>query len=264
MPNRKTVLAFMAHPDDAEILCAGTLIHLGQLGWDVHIATAANGDCGSTELGRKEIAAVRCEEAKNAAARIDATYHCLGISDVEVTYESKNIHKAIDLFRVINPSLIITHPRHDYMLDHEQTHLLARAASFAFAVPNASTLPVPQGACVPYMYYADPLEGRDPYSGQIVEPSTWIDISSVIQDKADMLACHASQRQWLQKHHRIDEYILAMKHHGEMRGDPYGCAYAETFVQHRGHAFPQDDLLSDLLGTKCQSAVEAGHGQIDQ
>ncbi len=37
----------MAHPDDAEILCAGTLIRLAQSGWEVHIATVAAGDCGT-------------------------------------------------------------------------------------------------------------------------------------------------------------------------------------------------------------------------
>ena len=44
---RKTVLAFMAHPDDAELLCAGALIRLADAGWEVHIATATPGDCGT-------------------------------------------------------------------------------------------------------------------------------------------------------------------------------------------------------------------------
>lgn len=260
MMTEKIVMTLMAHPDDAEILCAGTLIRLAEHGWQVHIATAANGNCGSVELGREAIAAVRHEEAKIAAARIGATYHCLGISDVEVAYSEQNIRKAIDLFRQVNPSLVITHPRHDYMLDHEQTHLLARGASFAFAAPNASSLPMPEHASVAYLYYADPLEGRDPYSGQLVTPTALIDISEVMQAKSDMLACHVSQRQWLQKHHGMDEYILAMQRHSAMRGESCGCAYAEAFVQHKGHAYPQDDLLSRLLEPQRKSAVEHING----
>jgi hypothetical protein len=31
-------LALLAHPDDAEILCAGTLIRLADAGWQIHIA----------------------------------------------------------------------------------------------------------------------------------------------------------------------------------------------------------------------------------
>lgn len=133
------------------------------------------------------------------------------------------------------------------MLDPEQTHLLARAASFAFAIPNASSLPLPLGAVIPHLYYADPQEGSDPYSGEVVEPTSLIDISDVMQAKSQMLACHVSQREWLRKHYGMDEYIDAMQRHGAMRGQLCHCDFAEAFVQHRGHAYPQDDLLSCLL-----------------
>ena len=53
------LLAFAAHPDDAEILCAGTLIRLADAGWKVHIATATAGDCGSMTLPANEIAEIR-------------------------------------------------------------------------------------------------------------------------------------------------------------------------------------------------------------
>ena len=47
----QTILS-LAHPDDAEFLCAGTLIRLKQEhGWEVHIASMTPGDCGSVEHG---------------------------------------------------------------------------------------------------------------------------------------------------------------------------------------------------------------------
>ena len=55
--HRKVVLAFMAHPDDAEFLCTGTLIRLADAGWEVHIATATPGDCGTTTETRWAIGA---------------------------------------------------------------------------------------------------------------------------------------------------------------------------------------------------------------
>ena len=238
----------MAHPDDAEIFCGGTLIRLAELGWQVHLATAARGDCGSMDLSREEIARIRYDEGVAAAKSIGGTYHCLGLSDLNVIFDANSNRLVIDLFRQVNPSLVITHPRNDYMLDHEQTHLLARSACFAYSVPNASELPLLAGAVTPYLYYADPLEGCDPYTGQWVEPSVLIDISQQIQAKSDMLACHASQREWLREHHGMDHYIHSMQHHGQIRGKLAGCAYAEAFVQHRGHPYPQDDLLSELLG----------------
>ncbi|WP_315851083.1 PIG-L family deacetylase [Blastopirellula marina] len=244
---KPVVLCFMAHPDDAEILCGGVLIRLGQLGWDVHIATAANGDCGSENLGREEIAAIRKQEGIAAAHSIGGTYHTLAEPDVNVVFDQATNRKAIDLFRQINPTLVITHPREDYMLDHEQTHLLARSAAFSFPIPNASSLPRLPNAHIPHLYYADPVEGKDPYTGQMVTPTTVIDISAQIDQKAEMLACHASQRDWLRAHHGMDEYLEAMKRFSAHRGSLIGVDYAEAFRQHLGHAFPENDLLAELL-----------------
>ncbi len=244
---RRVALAFMAHPDDMEILCGGTLVRLGQLGWTLHIATATSGDCGSATVGPDQISAQRRQEARRAADLLGATYHCLEERDVQVIFDRPTNRKTIDLFRTIAPTVVFTHPRHDYMLDHEQVHLLARSACFSYAMPNASSLPRIEGSIVPHLYYADPVEGLDPYTGQPVAPTTLVDITTVIDRKTELLACHASQRQWLRAHHGMDEYIDAMKRHGAARGQLAGAPYAEAFVQHRGHAFPHDDLLATLL-----------------
>src|SRR4029453_3597615 len=57
--NGEGVLAFMAHPDDAEFLCAGTLARLKERGYRIQIATLTAGDGGSRELGPEEIARAR-------------------------------------------------------------------------------------------------------------------------------------------------------------------------------------------------------------
>ena len=102
MPAReKTALAFLAHPDDAEILCAGTLARLGELGWNVHIATATPGDCGSMTEGPEAISARRLIEARAAADVIGATYHCLDERDGVIVYDKPTVRKAIELFRAL-------------------------------------------------------------------------------------------------------------------------------------------------------------------
>ncbi len=246
-PKRRVAMTLLAHPDDAEILCAGTLIRLADAGWEIHIATVAAGDCGSATLGRAEIAAIRRQEGIQAAAKIGATYHCLDEPDVHVAFDKPTISKAIDLLRKVAPALLFTHPRHDYMLDHEQVHLLARAAAFSYAIPNASQLPLIDGSAIPWLYYCDPVEGRDPYSGDLITPTTCIDITPQLDRKIEMLACHASQRDWLRAHHGMDEYIDAMKRYSAERGKQIGAEYAEAFIQHRGHPFPTNDLLSSLF-----------------
>jgi len=246
-PQRRVAMTLLAHPDDAEILCAGTLIRLADASWEIHIATVANGDCGSATLGREEIASLRHREGLAAAAKIGATYHCVGEPDVHVAFDKPAIQKVIDLMRRLAPTLLFTHPRHDYMLDHEQTHLLARAGAFSYPIPNASTLPRIDGSAIPWLYYCDPVEGRDPYTLSPTVPTTYVDISAQIDRKIDALACHASQREWLHSHHGMDEYIDSMKRQSAQRGSEAGVAYAEAFVQHRGHPFPQSDLLAELL-----------------
>ena len=245
---RRVALAFLAHPDDAEILCGGTLLRLSDLGWAIHVITASPGDMGAVDLSPDEIADVRRREAAAAADVLGGSYRCLEERDVRVTFRRESIDKAIDAFREINPTLVFTHPRHDYMLDHEQTHLLARAAAFSFPIPHASALPLGEGARIPHLYYIDPIEGLDPYSGEPVTPTTVVDISAVLDRKVEALTCHASQREWLRSHHGMDHYVESMRAHSASRGELIGTAAGEAFIQHRGHAFPADDLLGDVLG----------------
>jgi LmbE family N-acetylglucosaminyl deacetylase len=237
----------MAHPDDAEFLCAGTLVRLAEAGWEIHMATLTPGDCGTVGESSWGISARRVEEARQAASLLGATYHCLDERDGLVVYDKPTLRKCIDIFRCVAPSLVFTHAAKDYMMDHEMASLLVRAASFVYAAPNASEIPRREGSCVPYLYYCDPVEGIDPL-GNPVEPTTVVDISEQLEKKTVMLACHASQREWLRAHHGNDEYLDSMKRLSAMRGVPVGVPAAEAFVQHRGHAYPRDDLLATLFG----------------
>lgn len=243
---RKVALSILAHPDDAEILCAGTLIRLSQAGWEVHIATMTAGDCGTTTHSPQAISALRTEEARKAAALIGATYHCMAELDGLVVYDKPTILKIADFFRRIAPTLVFAHPREDYMLDHEQAHLLARSASFLYAAPNISRLPIIAGSGIPHLYYCDPIGGVSPL-GVPIKPSTVIDIAKQQEQKLAMLATHASQREWLRAHHGMDEYIEATKRHDADRGKLINSSAAEAFVQHRGHAYPENDILAELF-----------------
>lgn len=240
------VLTLLAHPDDAEILCAGTLLRLADRGWEVHIATATAGDCGTATLPPEEISRIRIGEARAAAARIGGTYHCLGLLDGKVTYDQPSLQLYFDLLREVSPTLVFSHPRRDYMMDHEVVHQLARAATFVYAARNISTRPLSPDAHVPHLYYCDPIGGTDELGHEVV-PTLTVDISAVQERKLQMLACHASQREWLRHHHGMDEYLESTRAHDAHRGKRIGTAAAEAFVQHRGHAYPHNDLLAELL-----------------
>jgi hypothetical protein len=93
----------------------------------------------------------------------------------------------------------------------------------------------------------DPVEGKDNFGAE-VKAGTIVDITSVMDTKEKMLCCHESQRNWLLKHHGIDNYVIAMKALGQKRGKEINCGFAEGFRQHLGHAYPQDNILKSELG----------------
>ena len=258
------VLSVLAHPDDAEFLCAGTLLRLvREHGWQAHIATMTPGDCGSAELPPDEISRIRRAEGARAAELLGGRYHCLEERDLLITYGERALDRVTRLLREVRPRLVLTHSPADYMLDHEMTSTVVRAAAFAAPIPNflRERGHPPPLEHIPHLYYCDPIEGKDAL-GRDVAPSFCIDISGVIDDKAAMLACHASQRQWLLKHHGIDQYSIAMREWGARRGQGCGVAFAEGFRQHLGHSYPQDNLLGDLFREASGGRKSAGPASV--
>lgn len=244
----KTILCVLAHPDDAEFLCAGTLARLArEKDFKVHIATMTAGDCGSATQGAEEIAAIRRTEGKTAASIIQGEYHCLEEKDLLVFYSRSPLEKVTRLIRKVNPSIILTHSPSDYMMDHEQTSAIVRAATFCAPIPNFDsshgTKPISH---IPHLYYCDPIEGVDPM-GNKIKPQFLIDITSTLETKSQMLAAHASQRDWLLKHHGMDQYLISMRDFAAQQGKEIGVPAAEGFRQHLGHSYPQDNILISLL-----------------
>jgi len=246
MEDNKVVLSIGAHPDDAEFLYAGTLALLHQRGWQVHIATMTPGDGGTVEYSREEISRIRKAEATKGAALLDGTYHCLECNDIFIMYDRPTLLKTIELVRKVRPRIVVTLSPSDYMVDHETASKLAQTACFCCGVVNVETPGAEPFEPVPYLYYADPVEGKDKLGAEI-RPSTVVDITAVMDTKEKMLCCHESQRNWLLKHHGIDAYVDAMKALGRKRGAEIGGHFAEGFRQHLGHAYPHDNILKKEL-----------------
>ncbi len=244
--NKRTVLAVGAHPDDLEILCAGTLALLHTRGWNVECATMTPGDCGSATQTRADISAIRKKEAAASAALLNGTYHCLECDDVFITYDRPTLLKVIKLLRQVRPEIVFTMSPADYMVDHEMTSSVVRTACFSAGMNNIHTDGIEPIPNIPHLYYLDPVEGKD-ILGTAVQPTTIVDISSTIGKKEQMFLCHESQRSWLTTHHRTAEHVATMRTLSTMRGTMVGVPYAEGFRQHRGHAYPQDNILEQEL-----------------
>lgn len=243
------ILAIHAHPDDIELQCAGTLGLLKDRGHEIVYCTMTAGDLGSMELSRKEIAAVRRGEAEAAAKLLGADYLCGEFADLAIFNNDESRRKVTEIIRTARPAIVITAPPQDYHCDHEATSQLVRDACFSATVPNYRTHqwdPAPPLDHIPHLYYVDPIEGTD-YFGTPMNPEFIVDVSAKIDLKLEMLACHASQREWLRAIHGMDEYLDSCRRWSAARGQEIGAEYGEGYRQHKGHPFPHDNLLLELL-----------------
>src|SRR5262245_40956867 len=244
-----SILAIHAHPDDIEFQCAGTLALLGQRGHKLTVITMTPGDCGSKDLPPDEIAQVRRGEARAAAKLITARCECLEFRDLSIVIDNDSKRRVTEAVRRARPDIVFTAPPVDYMDDHEATSRLVRDACFNASCPNYSTRqwePAAATEQIPYLYYVDPVGAADAW-GQTIVPQFYVDVSRTFELKRQMLACHASQREWLRAQHGVDEYLESQRRWSAARGAEIGVPFAEAFRQHLGHPYPHENVLATLL-----------------
>lgn len=243
------IVSIHAHPDDAEILCAGTLALLANRGHRITIVTMTPGDKGSMVNTPEEIGAIRREEGRAAAAMIGAAYHCAEFRDLEFFSDNPSRKRVVELLRTLRPDVILTASPVDYMCDHEATSALVRDACFAAPCPNYFTGAEPAAApleAIPHLYYMDAISGVDRDAKPIL-PDFVVNVESTFAMKRKMLEAHDSQRSWLQAQHGMDNYILTMEHWTGVCGARAGLRCGEGFRRYKGHPYPETPLLEDLL-----------------
>jgi len=250
----KRAFAVAAHPDDIEFVMAGTLILLKHAGYEIHYMNIANGSCGSTEYSAEHTAQIRAAEAMEAAESIGAHFHPSLTNDLEIFYDQKTLARLAAVMREVGPDILLVHAPSDYMEDHMNACRLAVTAAFARGMPNFPTdppsAPIDGGVTV---YHAQPHGNRDPL-GNVVKPGIFVDISTVLEEKTAMLACHKSQKQWLDKSQGLNSYLTTMKslmHEvGEMSGR---FSYAEGWRRHLhlGFCSEKSDPLPEALSRFC-------------
>ena len=215
------VLAIHAHPDDVEFQCAGTLVLLREAGCEVTIATMTPGDCGSAEHDCEAIAEIRRGEARAAAALIGAEYVCLEFRDLAIFNDDDSRRRVTEALRRTRPDLILTAPPVDYLCDHEMTSLLVRDACFARVVPELRHPPVGPGSAARRRSRTSISSIRSKATTATAGRCRWISTSTSRASstiKRQMLACHASQRDWLLRQHGMDEYLESQAEWGAHRG----------------------------------------------
>ena len=245
-----SVLAVCAHPDDIEFYMAGAMLQLRHRGWELHYICLCDGSRGSTTMGQAECAAVRLDEAKKACEVLGATHYPPIYADMEACYTTENLKKVAAVVRQAKPSIVLTHSPRDYMEDHEISCRLAVSAAFAHGMPNLESIPPVDAFSDPVtVYHAQPVGNKTPL-GELVTPHLFIDESDVIETKVAALACHASQKRWLDESQGQDSYLQTLRDLSREVGKMSGrFEFAEGWRRHEHWGFcgPNDDPLKDAL-----------------
>jgi LmbE family N-acetylglucosaminyl deacetylase len=244
------VLAIAAHPDDIEFMMAGTLILLADAGWDVHCLNVSSGNLGSLTMSPADTAQVRRAEAQHAARSINATWHPSFRNDLEVFYEDSALRRLTAIVREVDPTIVLTHSPQDYMEDHMNAARLTVTATFARGVPGYRSVPPrdPVQTAVT-IYHASPHGLRDGLRRRVI-PEAFVNTTTVQQRKREALACHRSQRHWLDKTQGMDSYIATMDEFARTLGKlSRKFHYAEGWRRHLHYGFSNEtaDPLRDAL-----------------
>ena len=219
--NFERVMVIFAHPDDAEVQCAGTIALWVEEGKKVTYVVLTKGDKGTQNpsMAGDRLANIRQQEQLNAASE-------LGVEKV-IFLENKdgelevNLERRKMLTRIIReyqPEVLITHdPWMRYQLhpDHRASGTLALDA-----VISARDL----------LYFPEQIQdGLEPCRVKRVllyasdQPDFWVDIGGTIDKKITALGQHQTQVvQWPQ----WEEW---MRKRAQDVGTSRGLKYAEPF-----------------------------------
>jgi len=242
----KVALSINAHPDDAEAWNAGALKLLKDKGYKIVIATMTSGDMGGCNMTMEETAKIRVEEAKKAALVLDAEYYMLGGTD-GFLFDTKELRlKTISLMRKVRAGVVFTHLATDYHSDHRTTANIVEASAM---IASLDTVPVKEKPLeiTPLLYHSSPLTLSDPLGSQIVPPHFYVNVTSVIETKKEMLEYHISQIELMRHMHKIDDFFGYVLEGNRNYGKMSGVEYAEVYWQHLGGGFQKEPQVQNDL-----------------
>ena len=182
------IIAFGAHPDDAEFQMGGSAIKWAKLGHHVKLVSVTNGDIGHWSMAGGPLAIRRTKEVQEAARRMGTTVEVLDIHDGELMPTLENRRTIARLIREWNADLVLAHRPNDYHPDHRYTGILVQDAAFMVAVPFfvPDTKPLTKNPV--FMYYPDRF--KKPYA---FEPDIAISLDDVFDEKVNAVDALVSQ-----------------------------------------------------------------------
>jgi LmbE family N-acetylglucosaminyl deacetylase len=192
------ILVVLAHPDDPEFFCGGTLSIWAKEGHEINYCLLTTGDKGINDQfkGSENIKQLRIDEQQSAAKVIGAKQ--IIFLDNEDGYLTPNLDLRKDVARVIRqvrPDIVVTcDPTNYYIRDSYINHPDHRAAG---QVVIDAVFPAAQNE----LFFPELVENEQllPHHVKEVwislpkEPNVFIDITGNWENKINALMKHASQ-----------------------------------------------------------------------
>ena len=189
----RRALVVMAHPDDIEFTCGGTVAALADDGWHVSFCLVTSGDKGSKDpnLSAADLAALREAEQQAAAAEL-GVHRCIFLRWPDGFVEDGPELRAalVRVIRETQPALLITWDgyRGFNHRDHRTVGIAALDAVFPLARnPNTYAEHLADGLQI-HRVNTVLLAGAR-------EPNFWVDVADQLDRRIDALFRHATQVQ---------------------------------------------------------------------
>lgn len=182
------IIAFGAHPDDAELKFAGTAALLAAQGHKVKLVALTNGDVGHFAQAGGPLAQRRKAEVEGCHRKIGVESAVLDIHDGELMPDLETRKKVANLIRDWQADIVLSHRPWDYHPDHRASGKLAEDAAVLVAAPffTPYTPPTPRNPI--FLFYSDPFLKPYPF-----EPIIAIAIDEVAEKKWECISSMPSQ-----------------------------------------------------------------------
>ena len=187
-PRPLRILAFGAHPDDAELKMAGVGALWAAQGHKVKLVAMTNGDVGHFSQAGGPLARRRTAEAAACGRILGTESQVLDIHDGELMPSLENRRTVARLIREWQADIVMGHRPYDYHPDHRYTGVLMNDAAVlvaaAFFVPD--TKETPRNPL--FMYFSDGFQ--DPIA---FKPTIVVSIDDVAEKKWACVSAMPSQ-----------------------------------------------------------------------
>jgi bacillithiol biosynthesis deacetylase BshB1 len=215
------ILAIAPHPDDAELLCGGTLAKAAREGRAVGILDLTRG-----EMGTRGSVAIRAAEAASAAAVLGVSVReNLGLPDSGIENTADTRRALAKVIRRLRPTIVIGPAPKGRHPDHRVAAELIRDACFLSGIRKIDADSEP--------HRPRKLLYAIAYREDHVKPTFVVDISQDFETKLRAVACYTSQFEGVTQAGEVfptgEPLADVVRHQSAHYGSLIRCAYGEPY-----------------------------------